>query len=283
MEYKYDVFISYSSKDYLDKDGKEIPGNVISVIKSLFKQNDITFWIDQKENLTGKMLSHVFADRIGEAPIFLFICSKNAVESRWVVRELSLAFNNEKMIIPFVCDDSYKDSRISIYTDAIGRVMYIDNHEQALESLIACIKSAKMAYKMALKERGRVIRTKICQNDHWGFVDENGKVVVPCKYNAVTNYQEGLACVESDKRKWGFVDENGNEVIPCKWEDVGFFSEGLAYVEDAFGRIGFIDNKGKVVIPCQWEDASPFLNGKAFVKDANGTWLRIDKSGNVVE
>lgn len=42
MEYKYDVFISYSSKDYLDKDGKEIPGNVISVIKSLFKQNDIT-------------------------------------------------------------------------------------------------------------------------------------------------------------------------------------------------------------------------------------------------
>ena len=41
MEYKYGVFISYSSKDYLDKDWKEIPGNVISVIKSLFRQNDI--------------------------------------------------------------------------------------------------------------------------------------------------------------------------------------------------------------------------------------------------
>lgn len=61
MEYRYDVFISYSSKDYLNKEGKEIPGNVISIIKNLFKQNDISFWIDQKENLTGKMLSHVFA------------------------------------------------------------------------------------------------------------------------------------------------------------------------------------------------------------------------------
>ena len=42
------------------------------------------------------------------------------------------------------------------------------------------------------------------------------------------------------------TDEKGNEVIPCKWEDVGFFSEGLAYAEDAFGRIGFVDKKGKV-------------------------------------
>lgn len=39
MEYKYDVFISYSSKDYLDKDGKEKPGSVISVIRNLLQRN----------------------------------------------------------------------------------------------------------------------------------------------------------------------------------------------------------------------------------------------------
>lgn len=283
MDYKYDVFISYSNKDYRDKDGKEIPGNVISIIKRLFKENDISFWIDQKENLTGKLLAHVFADRIEETQMCLFICSKNSVESRWVVRELSLAFNNGKMIIPFVCDESYLDHRVKIYTDAIGRIMYSENHDQAFESLIACIKSAKVASNMAKKEQAKLIRTKICQNDHWGFVDENGKVVVPCIYNAVTNYQEGLACVESDKRKWGFVDLDGNEVIPCKWEDVGFFSDGLAYAEDAFGKIGFIDKKGKVVIPCQYKDVAPFLNGKAFVKDTEGTWHQIDKTGAIVE
>ena len=42
MELKYDVFISYSSKDYLDKDGKEIPKihpsqKPICVLKRLFE------------------------------------------------------------------------------------------------------------------------------------------------------------------------------------------------------------------------------------------------------
>lgn len=60
MEIKYDVFISYSSKDCLDKNGKEIPGNIISVIKKLFERNGLKYWIDQKENLTGKLLTHVF-------------------------------------------------------------------------------------------------------------------------------------------------------------------------------------------------------------------------------
>ena len=83
-------------------------------------------------------------------------------------------------------------------------------------------------------------------------------------------------------RKNPGAPEKGNEVIPCKWEDVGFFSEGLAYAEDAFGRIGFIDKTGKVVIPCQWEDAAPFLNGKAFVKDKEGAWHQIDKEGNFI-
>ena len=41
MEYKYDVFISYSSKDYLDNDGKEIPGSVITVIRNLFQRNGV--------------------------------------------------------------------------------------------------------------------------------------------------------------------------------------------------------------------------------------------------
>lgn len=283
MEYKYDVFISYSSKDYLDKDGKEIPGNVISVIKDLFQKNGVKYWIDQKENLTGKMLTHTFSERIKESQMFMFVCSKNAVESIWVEPELSVAFKNGKSIIPFVCDDSYMDDKFAIYTIHIGCVMYFKNPQKALEDLITCVKTNMIKEEKEAKEQEHAVLTKIQMDDHWGFANEDAKIVIPCKYNAVTSFQEGLACVESDKRKWGFVDENGNEVIPCKWEDVGFFSEGLAYIEDAFGRIGFIDKKGKVVIPCQWEDATPFINGKAFVKDANGTWLRIDTKGKVVE
>ena len=278
MEYKYDVFISYSRKDYLDSSGELLPGNVISVIVDALQKNDVTYWMDEKGDLTGKMFAHVIAEKIRESRCFLLVCSKNSVESKWVDRELSAADSWEKQIIPFICDDSYMDDRVVLYTASLGHVKYSENPQKALDKLIKTIKGNARERK-----KGTITLQRIEQNDHWGFADETGKIVIPCIYNAVTYFQEGLACVESDKRKWGFVDEKGNEIIPCKWEDVGFFSEGLAYAEDAFGRIGFIDKKGKVVIPCQWEDVAPFFNGKAFVKDANGTWLRIDKSGNVVE
>ena len=39
-------------KDYLDSNGKEIPGNVISVIKNLFDKQGVSYWIDQKERVT---------------------------------------------------------------------------------------------------------------------------------------------------------------------------------------------------------------------------------------
>ena len=274
MECNYDVFISYSSKDYLDSKGNVIPGNVISTIMNVLQQNGVTFWIDEKGDLTGKMFAHVIAKKIRESRCFLLVCSRNSVESKWVDRELSAADSWGKQIIPFICDDSYMDDRVVLYTAPLGHVKYSENPEKALNKLIKSIKGNEW-----VKKDVSAVLKKIKQDDHWGFADETGKIVVPCIYNDVTYFQEGFACVESDKRKWGFVDEKGNEVIPCKWEDVGFFSEGLAYAEDAIGRIGFIDKKGKVVIPCQWEDAMPFLNSKTFVKDLNGIWQRIDKTG----
>lgn len=276
MDYKFDVFISYASKDYLNKDGNIIPGNVITMIRSLFQKYGISYWINEKESLTGKYLNHVLAARIRESKTVVFICSKNAAESQWVETELSIAAARNKKIIPFVCDDSYLDDVFIAYTAKKGCIYYYEYPQSALQELL---KSIIPVSPLQDKYDGY---KKVHEGDYCGLTDPTGKVVVPCIYNDVTYFQEGLACVESDKRKWGFVDEQGNEVIPCKWEDVGFFSEGLAYVEDAFWKVGFIDKNGKVVIPCQWEDAMPFTNGHSFVKDTDGKWLKIDKKGQII-
>ena len=53
--------------------------------------------------------------------------------------------------------------------------------------------------------------------------------------------------------KFGFIDEVGNIVIPCKWKYAYDFSEGLAVVKDNNEKYGFIDKMGTVVIPCKWE------------------------------
>ena len=48
---KYDVFISYSRKDYVDKAGNIIEGNIITQIKELLASNGYTYWFDESGNL----------------------------------------------------------------------------------------------------------------------------------------------------------------------------------------------------------------------------------------
>ena len=43
----YDVFVSYSRSDYKNEDGDIIPGNIISQIKKVLEENNISYWIDE--------------------------------------------------------------------------------------------------------------------------------------------------------------------------------------------------------------------------------------------
>lgn len=66
-------------------------------------------------------------------------------------------------------------------------------------------------------------------------------------YSYKDNYIEGLARV-TFKKKWGFIDEKGIEVIPCKYDYVDSFEEGLSMV--SFNeKYGFIDKAGIEVVP----------------------------------
>ena len=54
------------------------------------------------------------------------------------------------------------------------------------------------------------------------------------------------------------------EAIPCQYDYVWPFSEGLARVS-LNKKQGYIDKTGKLVIPCQYEGASDFSEGVASV------------------
>ena len=83
------------------------------------------------------------------------------------------------------------------------------------------------------------------------------------------------------KGKYGFTDNTGTLVIPCKWKLAMFFNEGLAHVKDDNDKWGYIDKKGSIVIPCKWKDAEFFNQGVAHVQNENGEWVKIDKTGKV--
>jgi len=118
------------------------------------------------------------------------------------------------------------------------------------------------------------------RNGMYGFIDQTGNEVVPCKYSRVMDFSEGLAAVQLNG-KWGFVDQAGNEVVPCKYDDVANFTSGLAAVmPDEKARVyGFIDKTGREVTPIKYkfENTLPkdaFVNGLMPVKvqDPNSSW-----------
>ena len=121
------------------------------------------------------------------------------------------------------------------------------------------------------------------ENEKWGFIDKTGRVVIPCRWKEACFFSEGLARVQGENWEWGFIDKNGRVVIPCRWVDALHFYEGLAAVKDKNIKWGYIDKTGRVVIPCQWKEAVSFSEGLAIVKDNNDVWKYIDKSGAVVE
>ena len=73
--------------------------------------------------------------------------------------------------------------------------------------------------------------------------DAESSLVIPAVYGNVTNFQEGVARVNTyDKLgydRWGFIDKSGKEIFPLVYDDVESFSEGMAAVE-INGKWGFV-------------------------------------------
>ena len=67
---------------------------------------------------------------------------------------------------------------------------------------------------------------------------------------SVYKFSSGLA-IFNENGKDGFINTNGEVEIPAKYDGVGNFSEGLAYVIQN-GRYGYIDVKDHIVIPIKY-------------------------------
>ena len=68
--------------------------------------------------------------------------------------------------------------------------------------------------------------------------------------NAYYKFSEGLCPVVDEDKKFGFVDEIGKLVIPCKFIHALDFRDGLASVqEEGTFKNGYINHQGELVIP----------------------------------
>jgi len=137
-------------------------------------------------------------------------------------------------------------------------------------------------------------------NDAHQYIDEQGKIVLPQKWEDVEAFHGGLAAVRKNDGgswKYGYIDKKGAVVVAPKFEFGAPFSEGLAAVEaevspatktyKADTRFGYIDTTGKMVIPAKYDGYTDFHNGFAGVStspdpERGAKWGFIDRTGKIV-
>jgi len=128
---KYDVFISYSRKDAI----------VVEQICSLFKKNDISYWIDKQDIYAGGEFLGDIVQAIRKCRITLFISSAHSNNSVYTAKEVAMAFNEGKYIIPYKIDTSTFNKNLELVLCDLNWVEAIPFDEIKALELVSNIKS----------------------------------------------------------------------------------------------------------------------------------------------
>ena len=136
----YDVFISYSSKDYYDIFGNPQPQSVISDLLTSLEDAGITYWIDTQGLSGGTVFPQEIAKQIYNCKVFLFVSTQNSNQSTWTMNEIATANNYGKNIIPLCADDTQFAPPIMIYIAGLQYINYYLNPTAAKRQLVHTIR-----------------------------------------------------------------------------------------------------------------------------------------------
>ncbi len=145
-EIKHDIFISFSFKDQAIT---EYVGN------TLMNQYHISYWMCTRDLVGGEHYKGMIAEAIKQANLVLMIQSEHSLSSREVPKEVSIALDHHKPVIPFVLDNA--ELRGDLEYDLIG-IHRIDARKPTLDERIEDL--ARQIYSMLSKKAG--------EDDAWG-------------------------------------------------------------------------------------------------------------------
>ncbi|MEO0043825.1 MAG: hypothetical protein RL329_3273, partial [Bacteroidota bacterium] len=108
----------------------------------------------------------------------------------------------------------------------------------------------------------------------YGFIDMQGKFVIPATFDGLLPFSEGLArAYDASSKKYGYVKRVNNTLkwaIPAMFKEARSFKEGYAAVSIDGTKYGYIDKSGKVIIGMSYtygksQHLLDFVNGYAVV------------------
>ena len=137
---KYDVFISYSRRDYVDAQENVIPGNVVSRIKDALSLAGIKYWFDEDGIYSGENFVEKIVTNIENSEIFLFLSTENSNKSLWTCKEIASAAELRKHIIPMRIDSSPYHRQVLFRIADLDFINYHVNPEKGIADMIASIR-----------------------------------------------------------------------------------------------------------------------------------------------
>lgn len=110
MKYRYDIFISYSRRDYA------IADKIVSALNA----GGFTYYRDQQGIESGSDFLQSIINAIDRCKLFLCVLSENAYSSEFVIKELEYALQRKEIIVlPVIVDNSLLPDRLSF---SLGRL-----------------------------------------------------------------------------------------------------------------------------------------------------------------
>lgn len=117
-------------------------------------------------------------------------------------------------------------------------------------------------------------------SEKWGFMNQEGELVIEAVYDDVSPFSEGFAAVNI-KGKWGFIDKTGDQVVPPIYKSAWSFHEGLARVQPFDLAPHYIDASGTPLRSEEWSAADDFQEGLAIARVGQSFGF-INDEGNLV-
>ncbi|MFA5328110.1 MAG: WG repeat-containing protein [Prolixibacteraceae bacterium] len=125
----------------------------------------------------------------------------------------------------------------------------------------------------------------VCEKGKWGYISQQGDVIVKPEYEKVYDFSEGIGVITSlDGQLKGIANQSGVIQVPYGLKvDPRFsqFSDGLLLVTDG-KKWGYLNKSGSLQIQCKFTSAHPFSEGLAAVTASSygiGGWAYINPSG----
>lgn len=100
----------------------------------------------------------------------------------------------------------------------------------------------------------------VYQNQYFGLLDSSGRQIVPCRYDDIDRFYNGMAEV-SLNGKHGYVNQRGKLVIPLVYVRANPFQRGEALVVTAEGDVGYLNQQGQSVRPFS-QLGRPYFRGR---------------------